>query len=152
MIYRKTYNLVKERIVEIQEAIKQNSKDIKQAADHGDLRENAEYHAAKEEQVRLHKRLARYSKYLDNEIMDPSRVDAGEVSFGTLVTYSDGERELSVAVVGSAEYELELYENICTLSSPFGQRILGMRKGETMHLDTPAGEKTLTILDISPLS
>ncbi len=151
MIYRSTYNQVKETIQQIQDAIKQNSKDIKRAADFGDLKENAEYHAAKEEQVHLHNRLHRFEQYLDNEIAEPSNIDTNVVSFGTEVTYSDGSRTLSVAVVGAAEYELELYENICTTSSPFGQRILGMKKGDTMHLNTPDGDKTLTILDIKAL-
>jgi transcription elongation factor GreA len=151
MIYRTTHKLLTQKLKEIQDAIKQNSQDIKTAADHGDLKENAEYHAAKEEQVRLHERLARYSRFLENEIVDPSNIDGSEVTFGTRVTYSDGERTLSVAVVGSAEYELELYENICTISSPFGQRIMGMKKGDTMELNTPAGDRTLTILDIEAL-
>ena len=152
MIYRTTFNLVKQTLEEIAAAIKQNSKDIKTAADHGDLKENAEYHAAKDEQAHLHNRRHRFEKYLDNEIVEPSAIDPSRVSFGTEVTYSDGERTLSVAVVGAAEYELEVYENICTTSSPFGQRILGMKKGDTLVLNTPGGDKTLTILDIKPLS
>ena len=54
MIYRNTYNLVVAKINEIQDEIRQNSKDIKRAADFGDLKENAEYHAAKDNQAHLH--------------------------------------------------------------------------------------------------
>jgi len=152
MIYRKTHNLITEEIRKVQAAIKQNSKDIKTAADHGDLKENAEYHAAKEEQVRLHDKLHRYEKFLHNEIAEPEDIDIDRVSFGTKVTYSDGEQETTVAVAGSAEYELELFQNLCTTSSPFGQRILGKQVGDVITLDLPAGEKRFEILKIELLS
>jgi transcription elongation GreA/GreB family factor len=54
-------------------------------------------------------------------------------------------------MAGAAEYELELYENIVTTSSPFAQRVLGKHVGDTLTLDLPGGTKTLTILDIQLL-
>ena len=73
------------------------------------------------------------------------------VGFGTQVTYSDGENTITVSMAGAAEYELELYENIVTTSSPFAQRVLGKKVGDTLVLDLPDGAKTLTILDIQLL-
>lgn len=151
MIYRKTYNLVVETMKQIQADIKQNSKDIKRAADFGDLKENAEYHAAKDNQAQLHNKLHRFQKHLSNQIADPKTIDTNVVSFGTQVTYTDGESPITVAIAGAAEYELELYENIVTTTSPFAQRILGKKKGETLTLDLPGGTKTLTITDIQLL-
>ncbi len=151
MIYRKTYNLVLDKIREIQADIKQNSKDIKRAADFGDLKENAEYHAAKDNQAQLHNKLHRFEKHLSNQIADPKTIDTSVVSFGTQVTYTDGENPVTVAIAGAAEYELELYENIVTTSSPFAQKVLGKKKGDTMTLDLPGGVKTLTITDIQLL-
>ena len=151
MIYRKTYDLVVEKIREIQDDIKQNSKDIKRAADFGDLKENAEYHAAKDNQAQLHNKMHRFEKHLSNEIADPKTINTDVVSFGTQVTYSDGDNPITVAIAGAAEYELELYENIVTTSSPFAQKVLGKRKGDTLTLDLPGGVKTLTILDIQLL-
>ena len=151
MIYRKTYDLVVEKIREIQDDIKQNSKDIKRAADFGDLKENAEYHAAKDNQAQLHNKMHRFEKHLSNEIADPKTINTDVVSFGTQVTYSDGDNPITVAIAGAAEYELELYENIVTTSSPFAQKVLGKRKGDTLTLDLPGGIKTLTILDIQLL-
>lgn len=151
MIYRKTFNLIREKIESIQEEIKQNSKDIKRAADFGDLKENAEYHAAKENQVLLHDKLQRYEQFLHNEIVEPSEIITDKVSFGTKVTYHDGERIVTVAVAGSAEYEMELYDNICTTQSPLARQILGKQKGDTVEVTLPGGQKTLVIKDISVL-
>ncbi len=151
MIYRKTYNLVVEKIREIQDDIKQNSKDIKRAADFGDLKENAEYHAAKDNQAHLHNKRHRFEKHLNNEVIEPKDINADVVSFGTKVTYTDGENPITVAIAGAAEYELELYENIVTSASPFARKIMGKKIGETMTLDLPGGTKTLTITDIQLL-
>jgi len=151
MIYRKTYNLIIEKINEIQDDIKQNSKDIKRAADFGDLKENAEYHAAKDNQAHLHNKRHRFEKHLDSEVVEIRDVKADVVSFGTQVTYTDGENPITVAIAGAAEYELELYENIVTESSPFAQKIMGKKIGDTMTLDLPGGTKTLTITDIQLL-
>ncbi|MEA3286812.1 MAG: GreA/GreB family elongation factor [Candidatus Marinimicrobia bacterium] len=151
MIYRKTYNLVVAKINEIQDEIKQNSKDIKRAADFGDLKENAEYHAAKDNQAHLHNKRHRFEKHLDNEVIEPKDINPDMVSFGTKVTYTDGENPITVAIAGAAEYELELYENIVTETSPFARMIVGKKVGDTMTLDLPGGTKTLTIMDIKLL-
>ena len=151
MIYRNTYNLVVQRIKQLKEDIKQNSKDIKRAADFGDLKENAEYHAAKDNQALLHNTLHRFEQHLANEIVEPSDIDTSKVDFGTKVTYSDGENPITVAIAGSAEYELELYENIVTTSSPFAAKIIGKKVGDSFTLDLPAGPKTITIQDIQLL-
>ena len=151
MIYRKTYDLMCDEIRQLQEDIKQNTKDIKRAADFGDLKENAEYHAAKERQVLLHDKLTRYERYLHNEIVEPSQIKGDQVAFGTEVTYTDGEETLTVAVAGAAEYELELFDFICTTTSPLGKQILGRKEGETFVANMPVGEKKLTILNIRPL-
>lgn len=151
MIYRKTFNLIREKIENIQKEIKQNSKDIKRAADFGDLKENAEYHAAKENQVLLHDKLQRYEQFLHNEIVEQSDIDISKVSFGTKVTYHDGVRLVTVAVAGSAEYEMELYDNICTTQSPLARQILGKQKGDKVDVTLPGGQKTLVIKDICAL-
>ncbi len=64
-----------------QEDIKQNSADIKRAADLGDLKENAEYHAAKERQILLHHNLQRLANQLSNEVVEPEDIDTSIVSF-----------------------------------------------------------------------
>lgn len=151
MIYRNTYNLIRAKIDEIQEAIKQNSKDIKRAADFGDLKENAEYHAAKENQVLLHDKLRRYEQFLHNEVVEPHEINLNQVGFGTKVTYHDGERDVTIAVAGSAEYELDLYDNICTTQSPLARQILGKQIGEKVNVTLPGGEKTLIIKEIQRL-
>lgn len=151
MIYRKTYNLVLEKIKQLQADIKQNSKDIKRAADFGDLKENAEYHAAKDNQALLHNTLHRFEKHLSNQIVEPNKINKDVVSFGTQVTYTDGENPITVAIAGAAEYELELYENIVTTTSPFAQKVIGKKVGDTITLDLPDGVKTLTITDIQLL-
>lgn len=151
MIYRSTYNKIVERIQEINEEIKQNTKDIKRAADFGDLKENAEYHAAKDNQAHLHNKRHRFEKHLDEQVVEPGDVKADRVSFGTQVTYTDGENPVTVSMAGAAEYELELYENIVTTASPFAQKILGKKVGEEITMDLPDGLKTFKIISIEPL-
>jgi transcription elongation factor GreA len=151
MIYRTTYKMIVEKIKEINEDIKQNSKDIKRAADFGDLKENAEYHAAKDNQAQLHNKRHRFEKHLANEVVEPKDVDPSTVSFGTSVTYTDGENPITVAIAGAAEYELELFENIVTTASPFAAKIMGKKVGDSFVLDLPAGPKTITITDIQRL-
>jgi transcription elongation factor GreA len=125
--------MIVERIREINDDIKQNSKDIKRAADFGDLKENAEYHAAKDNQAHLHNKRHRFEKHLDEEVVEPGDVNADRVSFGTQVTYTDGENPITVSMAGAAEY------------------VLGKHVGDTLTLDLPGGTKTLTILDIQLL-
>ncbi len=151
MIYRSTYNMIVARIKEINDEIIQNSQDIKRAADFGDLKENAEYHAAKDNQAHLHNKRHRFEKHLDEEVVEPGDVNADQVSFGTQVTYTDGENKTTVSMAGAAEYELELYENIVTSASPFAQKVMGKKVGDTLTLDLPGGTKTFTILDIQLL-
>ena len=151
MIYRKTYNMVVKKIGEIQDDIKQNSKDIKRAADFGDLKENAEYHAAKDNQAHLHNKRHRFEKHLDKEVVEPGDINTDVVSFGTKVTYTDGKNPITVSIAGAAEYEFELYENIVTVASPFARMIMGKKKGESLTMDLPDGPKTFTITDIQLL-
>jgi len=151
MIYRNTYNLIVEKIGEINDEIKQNSKDIKRAADFGDLKENAEYHAAKDNQAHLHNKRHRFESHLDKEVVEPGGINTNVVSFGTKVTYTDGENPITVAIAGAAEYELELYENIVTVASPFARMILGKKVGETLTMDLPDGLKTFTVTAIKLL-
>lgn len=151
MIYRNTYNLIVTKIGEINDEIKQNSKDIKRAADFGDLKENAEYHAAKDNQAHLHNKRHRFEKHLDKEVIEPRNINTSVVSFGTKVTYTDGQNPITVAIAGAAEYELELYENIVTVASPFARMIMGKKKGETITMDLPDGVKTFTITEIELL-
>ncbi len=151
MIYRNTYNLIVTKIGEINDEIKQNSKDIKRAADFGDLKENAEYHAAKDNQAHLHNKRHRFEKHLDKEVIEPGSINTDVVSFGTQVTYTDGENPITVAIAGAAEYELELYENIVTVASPFARMIMGKKVGETLTMDLPDGPKTFTVTEIKLL-
>jgi len=143
--------MIVEKIQEINEEIKQNTKDIKRAADFGDLKENAEYHAAKDNQAHLHNKRHRFERHLDNEVVEPKDINTQKVSFGTRVTYTDGENPITVSIAGAAEYELELYDNIVTMASPFAQKIMGKREGDTLTMDLPDGTKTLTITKIALL-
>jgi|FLOH01.1.fsa_nt_gi transcription elongation factor GreA len=151
MIFRKTYNYITKKIDMTQEDIKQNSADIKRAADLGDLKENAEYHAAKERQILLHHNLQRLANQLSNEVVEPEDIDTSIVSFGTRVTYTDGTTNITVSIAGSAEYDLDLFKNIVTATSPFAKKILGKKVGDSITMDLPAGEKTFTILEIALL-
>ncbi len=137
--------LQKIRMVEIPK----NIKDIEEARAHGDLRENAEYHAAKERQSHLAAREA----YLDDriaraEVIDPRTLKSDRVVFGATVTLeNDDTGEVSTfKIVGEDEADLE--KGKLNLASPMARAMIGKQVDEEVKLKTSQVEKTFYILKI----
>ena len=112
------------------------SKEIEIAREHGDLRENAEYHAAKDEQGKMEARIRQLEHLLRNaRIGEPA--DTGQVRPGLLVTIEiDGDEE--TWLLGSREDSHDEYD-ILSAESPIGQAILGAEPGDTRQVEAPAG-------------
>ncbi|MSP24151.1 MAG: transcription elongation factor GreA [Myxococcales bacterium] len=125
-------------------------KDIGTARDHGDLSENAEYHAAKDRQGMIHARI----KYIEDvlsraEVIDPSKLAGDRVVFGAFVTVLnvDSEEQIAYQIVGTEESDLK--SGRISVSSPLARSLIGKRVGEEVSVQLPAGNRSYEILAIS---
>ena len=123
---------------------------IAEARAHGDLRENAEYHAAKEEQGFAEGRIAAIEQCLGNaELIDVSRLNAaGRVVFGaTLELYDVGtEKEVTYQIVG--EMEADIGKGLISISSPIARALIGKSEGDQATVDAPSGAREYEIISI----
>lgn len=124
---------------------------IAEARSHGDLSENAEYDAAKEQQGFIEGRIKELEGNLGvAEIIDPTTLNAsGKVVFGALVKLYDeqADKEVSYQIVGDLEADIE--QGKISLSSPIGRALIGKLEGDEMSFQAPSGEKTYEILKVS---
>lgn len=123
---------------------------IAEARAHGDLSENAEYHAAREQQSFIEGRINDLEAKLANaEIIDISRVNAGgTVVFGATVVLAEEDTgaEVTYQIVG--EDEASIKEGRISIASPIARGLIGKRQGDTARVRTPAGEKQFEIVEV----
>jgi transcription elongation factor GreA len=116
----------------------------------GDLKENAEYHAAREQQSFNEGRISEIEGKLGNaEIIDVSKVNAhGKVVFGATVTLvnTDTEEEVTYQVVG--EDEADIKEGLISINSPIARALIGKLQGDEAVVKAPSGEKIYEILSV----
>lgn len=148
-----TYSGLKELEEELQELKvvkrKEIAEIIKDARAQGDLSENAEYDAAKDEQGTIEARIAHLEKMLKNvEVIDEDEVDLSKISVGCKVRLYDFdlEEEVRFSIVGSAE-SAPLQGKISN-ESPVGEALLGLTVGQEALVDTPAGALKFKVLEI----
>lgn len=123
---------------------------IKEARGQGDLSENAEYDAAKEEQAEIESRIVVLEKMLKNaEVIDDEEISNDIISIGCKVKIYDVEfeEELEYAIVGSAE--ADPMEGKISNESPVGKTLLGHKIGDLVEVETPAGMVEFRILEIN---
>ena len=124
---------------------------IAEARAHGDLRENAEYHAAKEEQGFAEGRIAAIAQCLGNaELIDVSRLNAaGRVVFGaTLELYEvSTEKEVTYQIVG--EMEADISKGLISITSPIARALIGKCEGDQVTVDAPGGAREYEIISIA---
>ena len=128
-------------------------KAIQIAREHGDLSENAEYHAAKEKQSFIEGRITELESVLSRaEIIDLSKLDGKRITFGTKVTVYDenSDKEIIFSIVGP--YEANLDKGLISISSPIARALLSKEKGSRVEVNTPSGLKNYEVLDINILN
>lgn len=130
---------LKAKLVEVVEA-------IKVARDQGDLKENAEYHAAKEDQERVDYRINEINHILANAEVVKS-APKSSVSIGNKVVVKSGPKKLEYHIVDSVEADPS--ENKISDESPIGAALLGNKVGNKVEVDLPAGTRTYVIESIS---
>ena len=123
---------------------------IAEARAHGDLKENAEYHAAKEEQGFTEGRIAAIEQCLgEAEIIDVSRLNTdGRVVFGaTLELYDMGaETEVKYQIVGEMEADISI--GLISISSPIARALIGKHEGDEISFDAPGGSREYEIISV----
>ena len=128
---------------------KEVSQKIKEAREQGDLSENAEYDAAKDEQRDIESRIEELEKILKNaEVVVEEEADLDKVSIGCSVKILDCEfdEELEYKIVGSTE--ANSLKGKISNESPVGKALLGKQVGDTVTVETPAGEFSYKVLSI----
>ena len=123
---------------------------IAEARAHGDLSENAEYHAAKEQQSFIEGRIAEVDSKLSNaQIIDPNTVNAeGRVVFGATVQLLDEDsgKEITYQIVG--DDEANIAQGMVSISSPIARALIGKESGESVEVRVPDGTRHYEILDV----
>lgn len=129
---------------------KEVSKAIAEAREKGDLSENAEYHAAKEEQGHLEAKISEMESKLANaRLIDESKMDDSKVGIMNTVEVLHVKMNKKMTFILVSEAEANLKENKLSVSSPIGKALLGAEKGDKVKAQTPGGEMIFEILKIS---
>ncbi|MBD3624491.1 MAG: transcription elongation factor GreA [Rhodobacteraceae bacterium] len=122
---------------------------IAEAREHGDLSENAEYHAAREQQSHIEGRIAELEGIIGRaDVIDITRM-SGAIKFGATVKLvdEDTEQEKTYQIVGEAEADIE--NGLLNIKSPLARALIGKEAGDSVEVKTPGGVKDYEILDVS---
>jgi len=122
---------------------------ISEARSHGDLSENAEYHAAKERQGWIEGRIAEIEDKISRaQVIDVSKLSGAQVKFGATVTVvdEDTEEEGRYQLVG--EHEADVKDGKVSITSPIARAIIGKEQGDVVEVNTPGGVKSYEILKV----
>ncbi|QYZ68985.1 transcription elongation factor GreA [Neotabrizicola shimadae] len=121
---------------------------IAEAREHGDLSENAEYHAAREKQSFIEGRIKELEGILSlAEVIDPSKL-SGAIKFGATVTLvdDDTEEEKTYTIVGEVEADIE--RGLLNIRSPLARALIGKDEGDNVEVRTPGGQRSYEVLSI----
>jgi transcription elongation factor GreA len=124
---------------------------IAEAREHGDLKENAEYHAAKEQQGFIEGRIKELEGKLSHvQVIDVTEIDAGgKVIFGSTVRLldDDTEKEITYKIVGQDEADIKT--GLISYTSPIARALIGKREGVAIEFNAPDGEKSYEVIEVS---
>ena len=123
---------------------------IAEARSHGDLKENAEYHAAKEQQALIESRVIAINDLIARaNVIDVTKIENnGKVIFGSTVKVKDLEIEKDIIYQLVGQDEADISKNLIFFKSPIGRALIGKDKSEMVTVNTPSGEKNFEILDV----
>ena len=127
-------------------------KAIAEAREHGDLSENAEYHAARDRQSFIEGRVAELEDVTSRaEVIDPNKLSNETITFGKSVVVADEEtdQESEYSIVGP--YEADLSRGLISTSSPIAKALIGKRVGDSVEVRTPGGTNSYEVVEINIL-
>ena len=141
------YNRLQEELKRLKTTERPNIiKAIAEARDHGDLSENAEYHAARERQGFIEGRIMELEdKIARTEVIDVSKLSGKVVKFGAKVTLADEDtdEEQTFQIVG--EDEADVSQGRLSITSPLARALIGKSKGDSVEVSTPRGAKSYEV-------
>ena len=123
---------------------------ISTAREHGDLSENAEYHAAKEQQSHIEGRIAELADKLGRaEIIDVASISGRQIKFGAtiLLADEDTDEETSYQIVGEDESNIE--EGRLSITAPLARALIGKEQGDSVEVMTPGGSKAYEVIEVN---
>jgi transcription elongation factor GreA len=123
---------------------------IAEARDHGDLSENAEYHAARERQSFIEGRVAELEDMISRaDVIDPAKVSGSTVKFGATVTLADDDtgEEQTYQIVGAVEGDIK--SGLLSVTAPLARALIGKSVGDNVEVTTPRGSKSYEIIGLS---
>lgn len=127
---------------------------IAEAREHGDLKENAEYHAAREEQGFIEGRIKQLEGELSHaEIIDVAKLNAShKIVFGATVTLADVEtdEERKYQIVGDLEADIK--QGLIAVSSPVARALIGKMEGDTIAIEAPGGHREYEVVSVEYLA
>lgn len=121
---------------------------IAEAREHGDLSENAEYHAAREKQSFIEGRIKEIEGLMGRaEVIDPARL-SGPIKFGAIVKLidEDTEEERTYQIVGEPEADIE--NGMLNIRSPLARALIGKEPGDSVEVRTPGGERSYEVVSV----
>ena len=121
---------------------------IAEAREHGDLSENAEYHAAREKQSFIEGRIKELEGLMGRaEVIDPTKM-SGSIKFGATVTIvdEDTDEERTYQIVGESEADIE--NGLLNVRSPLARALIGKEPGDSVDVRTPGGERSYEVLAV----
>jgi transcription elongation factor GreA len=130
-----------------------NAKAIEVARGHGDLSENADYDAAKEEQAMIESKIRHIGGTLAlAEVIDPTSLSGERVMFGATVTYEDGDsgEEKTYTIVG--EHEADLKKKRISINSPLARALIGKNVGDEAMIKAPGGQREVEVIAVEWLA
>lgn len=154
LILRDTHRALEEEMRSLEKLKRETSEKIRDAASHGDLKENAEYHAAREEQSLIVYKKQLMQSHAPFRLIENSEIQTEHVGFGNKVSIrEEGKDEAEdYYLLGPIEFEFDLYPLVVTYHSPFGQTINGKKIGEDFTLDIRGKDTKFTITAIEKIS
>ena len=154
LILKDTYFALEKEMKSINKLRTETSLKIKEAASHGDLKENYEYKAAKEQMEFVIYKKQLLQSHAPFRFIENSEIETDEVGFGNKITIlKEGKDEAEdYYLLGPIEFELDLYPMIITYHSPFGQAIVGKKIDEDFTLEIKGEETKFTITAIEKIS
>ena len=125
-------------------------KAIAEAREHGDLSENAEYHAARERQSFIEGRVAELEDMLSRaEVIDPTSLSGDTVKFGATIELADEDTDEEVTYQIVGQYESDIKNGMLSISAPLARALIGKNVGDSVEVTTPGGSKSFEILKVS---
>jgi len=125
-------------------------KQIAEAREHGDLSENAEYHAAREKQSFIEGRIIELEDVVSRaDVIDLSKLSGGKtVRFGASVTVADVDTDEETTYLLVGPYEADIKKNKVSVQSPLGRALIGKTEGDTAEVIAPGGGKAYEVLKV----